>query len=967
MDHFKWKIQCGDYLLGHVIGMGSFGKVRVGKHIPTNQLVAVKMIKKTNFRLNKKSKKQLCNELFILQHLKHPNVVEFYEEFENDTYWFIITEYINGGELFDYLITHTRLKESLTRKFVSQLVLGFAAQKKYQNRKSISMSYKFSQVGLETAISHCDSLLFVQAGTLLLCTRAVSHVGPTVKENNFYYGTEYFHSKNIAHRDLKLENLLLTQDLNLKIIDFGLSHFSPNNVLLSTFCGTPTYTAPEILQSIKYDGKKSDIWSIGVIIYVLTVGKFPFASKNANKLYNKIITGSYLLPSFLSVELRDLIQRMLKTDPSSRISMSEIKNHPWFHTQFSEKKSLNMAPINIDLNEDSFNPLIILEMESLGLQPKDVIKDLESGDGIKFKPTYNILESKFNYGQLIISSKMALNTNNHERSESKKEEEEEEEEEEGGGGGGGRGGGGGGEKEEEEEEKEESRIETIKEKHNKKKHEMLSNEKELTSLRDLQLKLQNLSSKKKSVSEHGKGKKLKKIKKKKKTKKKKRLGFLHRRTKKPKVNQKKNPQIDLSEKNISDLRSYIKQRTFTNFSTESGNDNDSIFQFDIKTKNSIKYNQKENTMEISISEDSDYEYEYNYDYDNYNYFYTSSSSSGTSGSSRCKFTTRDLSSNSEDVFAIKNQNHNQNEQDNKSSVFSIINQNKETNFKKKEIDSKFNFNNPNNDQNDQNFDQNFDQLENKIQKKSKPLAIENPNILIKNHQRLISSMITPTTISYFFEDDEIGVRENYQNLNPKKIPSSKKVINFDKKEEINKGKGIKINRGKKKKKDYLNVNENKSKQKQNLGRIKSNRKKICLSKTTDVVIGKKKKKRSLTIGLHSAKEKIRKREIEKDNNIYLNEFKGPIDPRLIFIKTTRYLMKHCIKVLKKMDLHYVKTYKFLLSVSIDKNDPDRISFQIEIVKIPNLKNVRMYKLRRIGASHKEFYKFYKIICKNLKK
>jgi len=143
----------------------------------------------------------------------------------------------------------------------------------------------------------------------------------------------------VCHRDLKPENLLLDKDDNLKISDFGLSALyssgegtmiSCRAELLHTTCGTPNYVAPEVLQDNGYDGRKADIWSCGVILYVLVVGMLPFDEKTLSKLFEKIKMTEYLMPSFLSSDLKDLISSILIADPKHRATIDEIKSHRWY-------------------------------------------------------------------------------------------------------------------------------------------------------------------------------------------------------------------------------------------------------------------------------------------------------------------------------------------------------------------------------------------------------------------------------------------------------------------------------------------------------------------------------------------------------------------------------------------------------------------------------------------------------------
>jgi len=175
-------------------------------------------------------------------------------------------EYASGGELFDYIVKRKRLKEPEACKFYQQIISG----------------------------------------------------------------VEYIHKCGICHRDLKPENLLLDEQKNIKIVDFGLSNTYTDGVLLKTACGSPCYAAPEMIAGKKYHGLASDIWSCGIILYAMTCGYLPFEDPNTNKLYKKILACDYQKPGSLSAALKDLLNRILNTDPKVRISIADIRAHDWY-------------------------------------------------------------------------------------------------------------------------------------------------------------------------------------------------------------------------------------------------------------------------------------------------------------------------------------------------------------------------------------------------------------------------------------------------------------------------------------------------------------------------------------------------------------------------------------------------------------------------------------------------------------
>ncbi|CAI4226838.1 unnamed protein product [Auanema sp. JU1783] len=215
---------------------------------------------------------RVATEMDALRNLSHQNICRLYQFIENYEKFFIVMEFCSGGEMFDYIVRKERLEESEARHFFRQLVQAMA----------------------------------------------------------------YVHSQGYAHRDLKPENLLLTEDLHLKVIDFGLC--AKPGVLsnpLSTCCGSPAYAAPELISGRDYRGDRADIWSMGVLLYTLVCGALPFEDDNNAILFKKIQTGSFYMPDFLSTQNRQLLSAMLTVDPERRITMKELIMHPWLNYKYS--------------------------------------------------------------------------------------------------------------------------------------------------------------------------------------------------------------------------------------------------------------------------------------------------------------------------------------------------------------------------------------------------------------------------------------------------------------------------------------------------------------------------------------------------------------------------------------------------------------------------------------------------------
>ena len=205
-------------------------------------------------------------EINILHLCTHPHIIRLYEVIDTPTDIFLVNEYVSGGELFDYIVSKGRLSADEARNFFHQIVSG----------------------------------------------------------------VEYCHFQKIVHRDLKPENLLLDANLNIKIADFGLSNLMRDGDFLRTSCGSPNYAAPEVISGHLYAGPEVDVWSCGVILYALLCGSLPFDDESIPNLFKKIKSGMYSLPSHLSQLARNLIPRMLEVDPMKRITIPEIRQHPWF-------------------------------------------------------------------------------------------------------------------------------------------------------------------------------------------------------------------------------------------------------------------------------------------------------------------------------------------------------------------------------------------------------------------------------------------------------------------------------------------------------------------------------------------------------------------------------------------------------------------------------------------------------------
>uniref|UniRef100_A0A8P4GHU5 MAP/microtubule affinity-regulating kinase 3 n=1 Tax=Dicentrarchus labrax TaxID=13489 RepID=A0A8P4GHU5_DICLA len=275
----------GNYRLLKTIGKGNFAKVKLARHTLTGREVAIKIIDKT--QLNPTSLQKLFREVSVMKILNHPNIVKLFEVIETEKTLYLVMEYASGGEVFDYLVAHGRMKEKEARA-------------------------KFRQI--------------------------VSAV-------------EYCHQKRIVHRDLKAENLLLDADMNIKIADFGFSNEFTLGNKLDTFCGSPPYAAPELFQGKKYDGPEVDVWSLGVILYTLVSGSLPFDGQNLKELRERVLRGKYRIPFYMSTDCENLLKKLLVLNPGKRGSLQQIMKDRWMNVGYEDKELKSYNEPEQDFND----------------------------------------------------------------------------------------------------------------------------------------------------------------------------------------------------------------------------------------------------------------------------------------------------------------------------------------------------------------------------------------------------------------------------------------------------------------------------------------------------------------------------------------------------------------------------------------------------------------------------------------
>ncbi|XP_073367358.1 carbon catabolite-derepressing protein kinase-like isoform X7 [Aegilops tauschii subsp. strangulata] len=301
------------YNLGKTLGAGTFGKVMIAEHKLTGHKVAIKILNRRKMKTMVMEEKA-NREIKILRlfiDFIHPHIIRIYEVIETPMDIFVVMEYCPNGELLDYIVEKRRLQEDEARRIFQQIISG----------------------------------------------------------------VEYCHKNMVVHRDLKPENLLLDSKYNVKLADFGLSNVMHDGHFLKTSCGTPNYAAPEVISGELYAGPEVDVWSCGVILYTPLCGAVPFDDDSIPKLFKKIKGGFYILPNHLSDLAMDLIARMLIVDPMKRITIREIRDHPWFqsrlprHLAVPPPNTAQQAKMKIDVDT-------LQDVVNLGYDKDDVCESL---------------------------------------------------------------------------------------------------------------------------------------------------------------------------------------------------------------------------------------------------------------------------------------------------------------------------------------------------------------------------------------------------------------------------------------------------------------------------------------------------------------------------------------------------------------------------------------------------------------
>ncbi|KAJ3230623.1 Map microtubule affinity-regulating kinase [Chytriomyces hyalinus] len=328
----------GDYLFQRIIGEGCFSKVKMAIHFPTGQKVAIKCMDKKAMSEEVGTAERTLREILVLSHVYHPHITRLLEVVDTADFIYLILEYEEGGELFDYIISRKVVPEEDARKLFGQLL---------------------------SAIQYC-------------------------------------HSNGIVHRDLKPENILLDRNGNMKLIDFGFSNVIREGHQMNTFCGSPSYAAPEMLSRKDYDGQGVDIWALGVVLFVMICGYHPFDNQNVRKMYSSIVTAKYVFPEThqISDEAKSILSAIFKTKPSERATLQQLRNHPWttangllplveFHTVVADEPSPSRGdPCHLT------DATLVKEIRRMGFSDEEIEWAKATGDPGPVMAAYHLLRAE---------------------------------------------------------------------------------------------------------------------------------------------------------------------------------------------------------------------------------------------------------------------------------------------------------------------------------------------------------------------------------------------------------------------------------------------------------------------------------------------------------------------------------------------------------------------------------------------
>uniref|UniRef100_UPI0037E8BF54 serine/threonine-protein kinase SIK3 homolog isoform X2 n=1 Tax=Semicossyphus pulcher TaxID=241346 RepID=UPI0037E8BF54 len=285
-------------------------------------------------QLDDENLKKIFREVQIMKLLKHPHIIRLFQVMETERMIYLVTEYASGGEIFDHLVAHGRMAEKDARK-------------------------KFKQIVAAVHFCHC---------------------------------------RNIVHRDLKAENLLLDHNLNIKIADFGFSNLFSQGQLLKTWCGSPPYAAPELFEGKEYDGPKVDIWSLGVVLYVLVCGALPFDGSTLQNLRARVLSGKFRIPFFMSTDCEYLIRHMLVLEPSRRLTMEQICKNKWMRQGDPDpdfdRLIAECEQVKTERDTELINEQVLIAMSEMGMDRERTLQSLQTDAYDHFSAIYSLLADR---------------------------------------------------------------------------------------------------------------------------------------------------------------------------------------------------------------------------------------------------------------------------------------------------------------------------------------------------------------------------------------------------------------------------------------------------------------------------------------------------------------------------------------------------------------------------------------------
>lgn len=325
-----------DYIIQSPIGCGAFAKVFMAIHNQTGSRVAIKMISKSAEVQNGQYKPFIQKEVNIMKRVRHPYIADLYEVIQEGENIFIVMEYAHNGNLLNYINHYGPFKEEDAQPVFAQLVIVM----------------KFLQ---------------------LKC--------------------------NVAHRDIKAENILFDINKNIRLIDFGLSKTPDTNQIMDTQCGSPSYASPELIMGQKYTFA-TDIWSMGVVLYAMMTGHLPFIETNFTRLAHMVIFKEIEFPPNISPNLSDILHRMLDKNPATRITIEELSMHPWIAT--------HVAMYQDRIYRFKYDHRYIEQRMSLfGYKLDDIMNDIKNHQHTKATVSYEIVAREYmtNYFQTVVSSR----------------------------------------------------------------------------------------------------------------------------------------------------------------------------------------------------------------------------------------------------------------------------------------------------------------------------------------------------------------------------------------------------------------------------------------------------------------------------------------------------------------------------------------------------------------------------------